>query len=132
LATLNYFGGIDWYELTTDHPAVRIRNDESEIFEGTVPVSLAFLTERDLVVGNVAQEFMVLKSPNQDPKALQEHISCNSCRLATPDGFAGNSMFIHLAFCHIHHLQINYHSFRVVRSMVCPSYNPKGGESNQG
>ena len=61
MATLNYYGGLDWYNLTTDHPAVRIRTDESEIFEGTLPVSLAFMNEMDLVVGNVAKEFLVLK-----------------------------------------------------------------------
>lgn len=107
LATLNYYGGLDWYNLTTDHPAVRIRTDESEIFEGTLPVSLAFMNEMDLVVGNVAKEFLVLKSPNRDPKVFHDHSGCHSCRLASPDGFTGNGMFIHFAFCHIHHLQIN-------------------------
>lgn len=105
LAALNYFGGIDWYELTPltpDHPAVSVGRDESAIFEGALPVSLAFHGEDDLVIGNVAKEFLVLKRPNRDPKAL--HSSCTGCRLSAPEGFIGNSTSYR-----IHNLTLNHY-----------------------
>jgi hypothetical protein len=97
MATINSYGGVDWYELKADSPAVLIGNDESQTFLGHKAISLAFLNEGGLVVGDNRKNFFILPRPQQDPEATRVGALIPSC-----NGFSGSSRFtllhVHLSF----------------------------------